>query len=172
MPADVGRVKVQVPAVLEAWIVTMPEVPPASLICPVVVPDWPMVNAGDSQDKLAEAPNAPELLNCSWVLDPLGVAPPEAEIVITLGELVAMAMLAPATREVVALLKPLIAVIPEAEEQVVVATAPLPLTERHGLPDEAKPLKVNPVKVGEDPAAMFCGKLNVMVPGALVATII
>jgi len=39
--------------------------------------------------------------------------PPEAEIVMTLGELVAMVMLLPATRDVVALERPLMAVIPE-----------------------------------------------------------
>src|ERR1022692_836239 len=106
---------VQVPAVLEAWTVTVPEVAPARLSCPVAVPVWPMVKAGESQVRLAEAPKAPEVLNCNWVLEPPGVVlplPPEAEIVMTLGELVAMVMLAPATRDVVALLSPLMAVMP------------------------------------------------------------
>ena len=76
------------------------------------MPDWPRVKAGESQVRFAEAPNAPELLNCNWVLVPAGVAPPDAEIVMTLGELVAMVMLLPATREVVALVRPLIAVMP------------------------------------------------------------
>ena len=112
MPAEEGRVKVQVPAVLEAWTETVPEVLPASLSCPVVVPVWPMVRAGDSQVRLGEAPKAPELLNCIWEFEPAGVAlPPDAEMVMTFGELVAMVMLVPATREVVALVRPLMAVM-------------------------------------------------------------
>jgi len=112
VPADVGRVRVHMPAVLEAWIVSVPEVEPASLSCPVGVPVWPMVKAGDSQVRLAEAPKAPELLNCTWVLVPVGVVPPEAEIMMMFGVLVAMVMLVPATREVVALVRPLMAVMP------------------------------------------------------------
>src|ERR1035441_905360 len=105
---------VQVPAVLEAWIVSVPDVLPVSLSWPVLVPDWPIVKAGEIQVRPPEAPKAPELLNCSWVLEPAGfvLPPPEAEMVITFGELVAIVMLAPATRDVVALDRPLMAVMP------------------------------------------------------------
>ena len=114
MPADVGKVMVQVPAVLEAWTVTVPEVAPARLSCPVAVPVWPMVKAGESQVRLAEAPKAPEVLNCNWVLEPPGVVlplPPEADMVMTFGEVVAIVMFVPATRDVVALVRPLMAVM-------------------------------------------------------------
>ena len=47
-PAELGKVKVQVPAAAAGVMVTVPLVVPANFNCPVAVPDTPMVKLVDN----------------------------------------------------------------------------------------------------------------------------
>ena len=78
---------------------------------------------------------------------------------------------------------PLMVVAPPPEPQVVVARTPVAPMERQGFPAEprfvivrlevvALPVRVRLAKEGEEPVAIFCGRLKVMMLGALEATVI
>ena len=103
----------EVPMVLTCKSGPVPVLPSVSWIRKGLVVEEPAVNV------VVKLPIESERLPTGLVIDDqvLDAPPPVAVIVMMFGELVAMEMPDPAAIEVVAFVRPSIAVIPEAEEQ-------------------------------------------------------